>query len=262
LFGGRYKSVLVEDNEHVAVLVDYVHLNPFRAGMVTGKAGLDDYRWSSLPDYLRPPRKRVPWLRAERGLAQRRYADTADGRRRYLEHLEAVAREEGGLPSAPGGDGRTLQSTLRRGWWFGAEGFREKMTGMLAKAKGAGGRGHRRESGYTGSQAREHGEAIAGKLLALGLEVAGLKAGDLAGMPKGDWRKRAVGRMIRTRTTVSAGWIAASLAMGVATRAAAMVRHDPGPEWGEGWKAARRLLREMEAKVENLDPNAIRTTWR
>jgi len=73
--------------------------------------------------------------------------------------LEGLARDEAGLPGAPEGAGRTLQSTLRRGWWFGAEEFREKMLGMLAKAKGAGGRGHRPESGYTGEQAREHGEA-------------------------------------------------------------------------------------------------------
>lgn len=33
-------------------------------------------------------------------------------------------------------------------------------------------------------------------------------------------------------------WIAAKLA----TRAAALVRHDSGPEWGEGWKGRQQLL--------------------
>ena len=175
-------------------------------------------------------------------------------RRRYLEHLEGLARDEAGLPCAPGGDGRTLQSTLRRGWWFGAEEFREKMLARLAKAKGAGGRGHRRESGYTGEQAREHGEAMAVKLLAVGLRAAGLREADLAALPKSDWRKRVIGRLIRRHTTVPLGWVAERLAMGVPTRVSALLRGEPSPlAWGADWKAARKLLGELEEKLKNLD---------
>jgi hypothetical protein len=253
LFGGRYTSVLVEDNEHVAVLIDYVHLNPFRAGLVKGRAGLEDCRWSSLADYLRPARQRPEWLRAERGLALRGYADTAAGRRRYLAHLEELARDEAGLPGAPGGDGRTLQSTLRRGWWFGAEGFREKMVALLGKVKGRGGRAHQRVSGYTGEQAREHGEAMAGKLLVAGLRAAGLRQADLATLPKGDWRKRVIGRLIRRHTTVPLGWVAANLAMGVTTRVSTLVGAEPTPAWGKNWKPARRLMAALDQTLRNVD---------
>ena len=36
LFGGRYKAVLVQSDEgdYFSTLIDYVHLNPVRAGMI------------------------------------------------------------------------------------------------------------------------------------------------------------------------------------------------------------------------------------
>jgi hypothetical protein len=30
-------------------LLDYIHLNPVRAGLVAGKDGMESYAWSSLP---------------------------------------------------------------------------------------------------------------------------------------------------------------------------------------------------------------------
>ena len=45
--------VLVEEGEHLGTLIDYVDLNPFRAGLVTLEDGLESYRWSSLPDSRR-----------------------------------------------------------------------------------------------------------------------------------------------------------------------------------------------------------------
>ena len=71
VYGGRYKAVLVEENEHLSCLIDYVHLNPFRAGMVNLEDGLEEYGWSSLADYLAPPRKRSGWVQVTRGLEQK-----------------------------------------------------------------------------------------------------------------------------------------------------------------------------------------------
>jgi hypothetical protein len=192
-----------------------------------------DYRWSSLGDYVLPPRKRSGWVQVERGLLQCGYrGDRAAERRRYLEHLEGIAREEGGIPPLPGGEGRSLQSTLQRGWFFGAEEFREKMLEKLKGLKaGQIGRLDRR-SGYTGEQARDHGEWMAGRILEVGLEEAGLSREELGSLTKGDWRKRVIGRAIRVRTVVSAGWIAENLLMGVPTRTATLVARDPCEEWG------------------------------
>ena len=49
LFRGRYRSRLVQDDQHLAEIVRYIHMNPVQAGMVA-QAG--DYPWSSHRHYL------------------------------------------------------------------------------------------------------------------------------------------------------------------------------------------------------------------
>jgi putative transposase len=54
-------------------LVDYIHLNPARAGIVSGRRGesLLDYRWSSLAEgYALPAGKRRKWLAADVGAGE------------------------------------------------------------------------------------------------------------------------------------------------------------------------------------------------
>ena len=63
VFGDRYKCVVVEGElpEYYGSLVDYIHLNPARAAIVSGRRGesLLDYRWSSLAEgYALPVGKR------------------------------------------------------------------------------------------------------------------------------------------------------------------------------------------------------------
>ncbi|MCF6291368.1 MAG: transposase [Desulfobacterales bacterium] len=45
LFQNRYRSVICEEEPYFLELVRYIHLNPLRAGLVEGLAGLDRYRW-------------------------------------------------------------------------------------------------------------------------------------------------------------------------------------------------------------------------
>lgn len=254
LFGGRYKAVLVEEGEYLGTLIDYVHLNPFRGGLVKLEDGLESYRWSSLPDYMVPPRKRSGWVEVARGLAQKEFTgDTTVQRRRYMEHLESVALEFRGLPPLPHGEEPSLQSTLRRGWYFGAEDFREKLLKRLNKLKGKGGIAHDRRSGYTGSQARDHGEAEAKRIIKRGLSLAGVRNNELEGMRKNDWRKRAIGRAVRRSTIMPVRWIAEVLEMGDPKRAAGLVRTDPDPEWGPEWKKARKLFGEVVRSTKNVD---------
>jgi REP element-mobilizing transposase RayT len=51
LFQGRFKSLLIEDAAHLARVVDYIHLNPARAGIVTPDQ-LTEFKPSSLGDFL------------------------------------------------------------------------------------------------------------------------------------------------------------------------------------------------------------------
>jgi hypothetical protein len=41
-------------------LIDYVHLNPVRAGMIKDGQGFDESPWASLREYRKPPTKRQP----------------------------------------------------------------------------------------------------------------------------------------------------------------------------------------------------------
>jgi len=122
---------------------------------------------------------------------------------------------------------RTLQSTLRRGWYFGAEEFRDKMLEKLEELKGKEGKGHRRRSEYSGAQARDHGGVEAKRVLKANLAAAGLRRAGLPGLKKRDWRKRVIGRLIRKRTVMPVAWIAETLCMGHPNGAGTLIRHDP-----------------------------------
>jgi len=42
-------------------LLDYIHLNPLRAGLPKLEQGLDHFKWSSLSFYRLPPPRRQSW---------------------------------------------------------------------------------------------------------------------------------------------------------------------------------------------------------
>ncbi len=50
LFQGRYKAILCDRDDYLLTLVKYIHLNPFRAGIVQN---LKSYEWSSHHEYAR-----------------------------------------------------------------------------------------------------------------------------------------------------------------------------------------------------------------
>ena len=110
LFGGRYRSILIEDRDYggavwrdyLRTVIDYVHLNPGRAGLVDLSSETSaDYPWSSLAQgHLLPPSKRPAWLATPEMLDLYRYKDTPKGRISYLEHIdEWLSDETRGEPS-------------------------------------------------------------------------------------------------------------------------------------------------------------------
>lgn len=58
LFRGRYKSILVEEDQYLLQLVKYIHRNPLRANLVSD---LKNYKWSSHWAYLSTAKK-WDWL--------------------------------------------------------------------------------------------------------------------------------------------------------------------------------------------------------
>jgi len=61
LFRGRFKSILVEEDNYLLELVRYIHCNPLRAAIVEN---LDEYPWSSHAGYLSQATK-WDWLNKE-----------------------------------------------------------------------------------------------------------------------------------------------------------------------------------------------------
>jgi len=147
VFGGRYKSVLVEsdpDAPYLPTLLDYIHLNPARARIVSAKRGesLLDYSWSSLSCvYVPPPTKRPKWMASAEGMSLMEATDTTRGRRALSERLDR--RMAGGKKAATCGlvdiEGQSLQSTLQRGWYWGGPIFKKEMLRHMNKA-GTGGK--------------------------------------------------------------------------------------------------------------------------
>lgn len=204
LFQGRYKAVLVEPGVgYFALLSDYIHLNPARAGLIRRKANLLDYRWSSLPWYVVRPQRRPAWLEVERVLGELGYEDLALDRRAYAERLEQRARE--------GSDEEELKQ-MRRGWLLGGETFRDSVLDWLEK-KTAKQRNQGRKLRREQSDA-EHGERHAERIIQEVLEALGMTAVELRAARKGDWRKRLIGDRVRRDTNVSLRWLSDRLRMG------------------------------------------------
>ncbi len=227
LFGDRYKAVPVEGiGFYYEALLDYIHLNPARAGLVNAQTGLGllGYPWSSLAGgYAVPPGKRSHWLAVRDGLKAFDCSDTPAGRRAWLKRLEQRAAKEAGencgLPAATVGADARL-SNLRKGWYWGSQVFAKRLLELgeatLKKT---------RNRGYSASQeSRAHGESVALELLERGCDAAGLNADDLRELPGSDKRKVAIAAVIWQNTTMSMRWIAEHLSMRSAANASQQIR--------------------------------------
>ncbi len=218
VFGDRYKAIVVEPGNCYWAVLDYIHLNPVRAGLVERGAGLESYGWSSLAGYVQEPGQRPEWLETGLGLQVAGCEDTADGRRRFLEVLEQ--RVDWGDPGRAGvelrrGEGEpevALRTALRRGWFFGGQAFREKLMGLVGQRLEQG--ALQRSDGYGGQEVQEHGQQRAEKLLASGLQVLGVAEEELRRARCKDWRKGLLAEVLQGETTVKLDWIRERLGMG------------------------------------------------
>lgn len=52
LFQSMFKAVRIETDEQLLHVVRYIHLNPLISYIVKDASNLEDYRWSSYPDYV------------------------------------------------------------------------------------------------------------------------------------------------------------------------------------------------------------------
>jgi len=230
LFGDRYKAVLVEGKRgyYYETLLDYIHLNPVRAKLVRPRQrqSVLDYKWSSVAEgHALPARKRVKWLAAQAVLEAFGCKDTASGRRKFVQRLDRRAAEEeaqqcGVIPLPEEMDARC--SHLRRGWYWGSQGFGEKLL-KLAGAVIA----RDRHRAYRGSlERRAHDATKAEQLLQEGLQAAGLDLSSLQRISGSDPRKVAIAGAIWRQTVVPQKWLAQQLLMKSAANVSQQLRRD------------------------------------
>ncbi len=117
LFQGRYQALPIEDPAALARVVDYIHLNPVRAGLV-GAAQLAGFRWSSLRKFLKG--ERWPGLKGDLVMSLRGLADNAAGWADDEVRLRALAADE---------DEQKRQGfdQMSKGWAIGTAGWRSAL---------------------------------------------------------------------------------------------------------------------------------------
>lgn len=122
LFQGPYKALLLEDTDILCRVVDYIHLNPVRAGVVQ-PAKIGEYEWSSLRALKQGKKMRNPVLCASEWLARRgNWTDTPKGVTAYEKYLADLGCDEAAQKEA-GMEGQTLS----RGWVIGTQGWKQAL---------------------------------------------------------------------------------------------------------------------------------------
>ncbi len=250
VFGGRYKAILVEPGNCYWALLDYIHLNAVRAGLVKSRDGLDFYPWSSLRHYIAVPKMRPGWQETEMAFTVTGCKDTPTGRRSFLEMLElrvdwkdpshagAVYSEGGRRPEL------AVRSALRRGWFFGSQEFREMVLKLAANRLA--GRAKRKADGYQGAELRDHGERRARRILQVGLEHFGVNLEGLRSAAKGDLRKGLLAALIQRETTVRLDWISQRMRMGERSYCCRTIRRTQQMmARRKDWIEAARKIREI-----------------
>lgn len=243
LFGDRYKAIPVDRSDYYyETLLDYIHLNPARAGLIDPSQGhgILDYPWSSVAGgYALPPRERAAWLAAPRGLAVFGFPDTLRGRRQFVQRLDKrIAKEQReslGIPPEQAREDKRY-SDLRHGWYWGSQAFRERLLSLCH---------HRLDqpkthSSLQGLESKHQGEIKARQLLAEGLRAAALTTEALPGLRGSDPRKVAIARVLRANSTASLQWICDHLAMKSAANVSQQIRRAKDEE-----KLAARLPNSM-----------------
>lgn len=117
LFQNRYKSILCEEDRYLKQLVVYIHLNPFRAGIVGNVAALKSYRFTGHSALM--GRATRPWQ--DTGYVLALFSKSVSQARRNLQRHLAKWAAKGACPELTGGG--LIRSA--GGWCAVKEAFRD-----------------------------------------------------------------------------------------------------------------------------------------
>lgn len=193
LFQGRYQALLVEDTAALARVVNYIHLNPVRAGVVA-PAQVAAFRWGSLPRFMRAGRP--DWLVASPWLEQLGFVDSTQGWHDYVGSLAALAAD-------PAAQEREGLQRMSEGWAIGTAGWKKAVAKDLSRLALA-----------PQSATPEVREARWTEALRQHLAADSKTPEDLTSAAKGaPWKVALAGRL-RREVGASPVWLAINLSMG------------------------------------------------
>jgi putative transposase len=219
VFQGRYQALLIERGASLLRVVNYIHLNPVRAGLQS-VATLRDHELSSFPKFFRRARPaclvNADWLYLAGDLRP-----TAAGMRCYQRSL-ALAEE---------GDPRrraVLHQQLCRGWYIGTRESRRAIVKELDQGRLAGDEG----TGPTG-----YGEERAQTLLETGLRRLGKKDADLSSDRKLTPWKVVLAGWIKRHCAVPNRWFSETMHMGnIYSLSKAVTQEDKAKRHAKLWQ--------------------------
>ena len=199
LFQGRFKSLVIEDEERLGWLCHYIHLNPVRA-KICSVGELGGFSWSSF-HFLTRPKERPDWLKLGvclRGAGELK--DTRAGWNRYEKYLQWLSEDE---PERK----RMEFERMSRGWAIGTKPFR--------KAVVADERELRTVFKLSQAEAREARELAWESGLAAALRCLGKDDEAIQSEAKAAPWKVAIAGLMKAKHNSTNGWLARHLRMGV-----------------------------------------------
>jgi putative transposase len=198
LFQGRYRSLMVDPAEGLGALCHYIHLNPVRAKLCSALQ-VGTWEWSSL-HWLMNPKKRPNWYDANPALCHAgTLADTAVGRKKYLEYLAWLAEDE------PARKALNFEK-MSKGWAIGSRSFKQELI-----------KEHREATAVlkqTETESHELRQALWEDELTRLLHQVGKQRSDLIREGKSVRWKLVVASALKGRTTVTNRWLSETMRMG------------------------------------------------
>ena len=223
VFQGRYKALLIEDNGSLLRVVNYIHLNPVRAGLEAVKT-LKNYRLASFPKFFEKRRPdclyHADWLEAAGHLKP-----TFAGMRAYHKYLAFILETE--VESRD-----RLYQDLCRGWYIGTrEGKRVLLKDL--------------QEGLVGQDAEKiglgFGSDSAEVLLERGLRRLGKTGNDLKVERKLTPWKVALASWIKQQCGVNNQWFSEHMHMGTIYTISNAIAKENKSDWRNSvyWKKLR-----------------------
>ena len=208
-FQGRYQAILVEPGRHLANLVNYIHLNPARAHVVSLEQ-LAQFRWSSYRYFLRDRSDRPAfltcddWLYGTHGLP-----DTPAGWRSYHDQLTWLMADEARLKEA-------AFERMSQGWVYGGEEFQKRLLEEFKRMPKA--------ADWGASDVAELNRLEWARLLQEALRALSRHQEDPKAAPKTAPWKIAVAAWLKQRSSVTNRWLTEQLHMGAPDAVSRYVR--------------------------------------